>query len=77
MSTQTVRIGPPQILLSVDSTTAIPSLSTLVFGVSSVTPSDYLNNDVNQPLSTGDTYKVMIGLVGRRYYKWWLHCWLL
>jgi len=65
MSTQTIRIGVPQIFLSYNSSVAVPSLSTLVFGVSSITPTDSLLNDINQPLSTSDTYKVMIGLVGR------------
>lgn len=66
MPTQDVRIGVPQIFLSVDSTTAVPSLATLSFTACDITPTDYLINDGNQPLKSSDTYQVMLGLVGRR-----------
>lgn len=66
MPTTDVRIGVPQIFLSVDSETAVPSCQTLTFTACSVAATDKLINDVNQPLVTTDTYQVILGLVGRR-----------
>lgn len=72
MPTTQVRIGVPQIFLSVDSTTAVPSLNVtesagFTFIVCDVTPDEYLINDPNQPLLAADTYQVILGLVGRRF----------
>jgi hypothetical protein len=61
-----VRIGVPQVFLSVDTENAVPDLTTLVYSAcdSSTDITDHLNNDANQPLLTTDTYQVMLGLVG-------------
>lgn len=62
----TTRIGVPQIFLSVDSAVTVPSLSSLTFTASAVTPDEgLLLNDLNQPLLATDTYQVVLGLVGR------------
>jgi len=65
MPNQSFRVGVPTVQLSVDSSTALPSLSTLVFDASAVSPSAFLNNDVNSNLSTSTTYQVAMCLLGR------------
>lgn len=67
MSNFNIRIGVPQIFLSVDSAVVVPSLSSLTFTASGVTPTagQLLYNDINQPLLPTDTYQVMLGFVGR------------
>jgi hypothetical protein len=60
-----IRIGVPQVQLAVDSSIALPSLSTLVFTASGHTLTDSLLNDINSNLSASDTYQVIVGLVGR------------
>lgn len=62
-STQ-IRIGVPQIFLSIDNGVTLPDISAVVPTVVSATPTDFLNNDVNQPLLTTDDYNVRVGLVG-------------
>lgn len=64
MPNNVIRIGVPQIFLSVDNGVAVPDVGTVVPTVAEVTPLDYLINDVNQPLLTTDTYNVVLGLVG-------------
>lgn len=66
MPTEQVRIGVPQIFLSVDSSTAVPTCAALAYTASAQSYTETLNNDTPRGLSTTDTYQVMIGLVGRR-----------
>lgn len=64
MPNQDIRIGVPQVFLSVDNGVDVPDLSTIVQTVTDTLPSDALNNDTNQPLLTTDTYNVVVGAVG-------------
>lgn len=65
MPSNSFRIGSARASLSVDSTTAVPALTTLTFTASGVTPTDLLLNDVKADLDTTATYQVIVGLLGR------------
>src|ERR1700688_3338700 len=65
MPSNTQRIGPPTVELSIDSSVLVPSLSSLTFSASGVTATEVLVNDGNPSLSSTDTYQVCLGLVGR------------
>lgn len=65
MTTQPQRIGVPTIELSLDSTTSVPSLASLTFAASAITPTDSLYNDSTPSLLTSEDYQVCIALVGR------------
>lgn len=66
MPARTFRIGAARVLLSVDdSTTSVPSLATLTFSASAVTPTDLILNDVKGSLDTTATYQVIVALVGK------------
>jgi hypothetical protein len=64
MPTTPVRIGPPQVFLSVDNNVVLPAIGHITPTVTAVTTLDYLLNDVNQPLLTTDSYNVLFGLMG-------------
>lgn len=57
-------IGVPQVTIGkADITTALPSLASLVFSASAITPADFVNNEVRNPLSAAN-YQVCLGLWG-------------
>lgn len=65
MPSNTFRVGVASVQIPIDTNSALGSLSTLAYSVSSLTPSNYLLNDVNNPLPTATNMQVMLGLVGR------------
>ena len=65
MPSQSFRVGVANVQLSVDSSTALPALTTLAFTASAITTTTTLVNDVKTALSASPTYQVMLGLVGR------------
>lgn len=65
MPSQSFRIGVSTLSLSLDSSTALPSLASLTFTASAITPTTLLRNDIKNELSTTPTYQVILGLVGR------------
>lgn len=65
MPSQSFRIGVASVSLSLNDTTAVPSLTTLVYTASTIAATDLVINDVKSALSTADTYQVMLALVGR------------
>lgn len=65
MPSESFRIGVAGVSLSVNDSTALPSLVTLAVSASAVTPDDLLLNDVNQSLLTSTNYQVIVGLIGR------------
>lgn len=65
MPSQSFRIGVANVSIPVDDSTSVPSLSTLTFTASAVSPTVLDNNDVNQALPTSTNMQVIIGLMGR------------
>jgi len=65
MPSQSFRIGVASVSIPVNDTTAVPSLSTLTFTASAVTPTILEINDVNQALPASTNMQVIVGLVGR------------
>lgn len=64
MAVNVIRIGVPVVKLSVQNSTAVPSLSTLVFDCSAVTPTDSLQASIRNPLAAATNYQVMLALLG-------------
>lgn len=64
MASFNLRIGVLNVQLPVDQPTiAIPGLSSVTPTVAAITPDDLFLNDVNNPLSTTDTYTICVGLL--------------
>lgn len=66
MSLQKIRIGILDIELPVQSENTVPSALSITPTVSDIDlgPTTKLNNDINPPLNTADTYQFVIGFVG-------------
>lgn len=65
MPSKSFRTGVPTVQIPVESSTALPSLSSLTFTASAVTPTDSSLNDVRGALDASVSYQVSIGLLGR------------
>lgn len=65
MPSKSFRTGVPTVQIPVESSTSLPSLATLTFTASAVTPVDSSLNDVRRALDPSVTYQVSIGLLGR------------
>jgi hypothetical protein len=65
MSLQSFRIGVAGVQLPVDSATAPATMVAVTLAASAISPTDLLNNDVNNILDTAATYQFMVGIVGR------------
>ena len=65
MSSKSFRAGVAGVSIPLDSTTSLPSLSTLVFTASGKTVTTHDENDVKRLLDSSATYQVIVGLLGR------------
>lgn len=65
MPSQSFRIGVASVSIPVNDSTSVPSLGSLVFTASAVSPTVLEINDVNQALPTSTNMQVILGLVGR------------
>lgn len=64
MPSQNLRIGVLDVQLPLQSSNTVPDMTSITPTVCALSPDDILLNDVNNPLVSGDTISVIVGLVG-------------